>query len=72
MSLNMIYTQHMEDLQTYLTGKLPEVPQHIMQEIAAHISNRTAILVSDMLMEAERDRRYRDRIRAEAFKKARE
>ena len=59
MSMNMVYTKHMDDIQIYLTGKLPEVPQHIVQEIAAHISNRTAILVSDMMREYDREIRYK-------------
>ena len=72
MSLNMVYTNHMNDIQTYLSGKLPEVPSHIVQEIAAHISNRTAILVSDMMREYDREIRYKARMSESRMKEFKE
>ena len=73
MSMNMVYTKHMEELQTYLQSKLPELPVHTAQEIAAHIANKTNVLVNDMLMEYDRElraaayrreRRYEDAVSA--------
>lgn len=57
MSMNMVYTEHMKELQTYLASKLPEMPVHTAQEIAAHIANKTCILVNDLLREYENERR---------------
>ena len=57
MGMNMVYTKHMEELQTYLQSKLPELPVHTAQEIAAHIACKTNVLVNDMLMEYDRERR---------------
>ena len=57
MGMNMVYTKHMEELQTYLQSKLPALPVHTAQEIAAHIANKTNILVNDLLLEYENERR---------------
>lgn len=51
MSMSMVYTKFAADLEEYLKGKLPDLPAHIAQEIAAHIGNKTMILVNDMLKE---------------------
>ena len=60
MSANMIYTNHMKDIQAYLSGKLPEVPEHVVMEISAHISNRTICLVHDMMRDYDREYRARE------------
>ncbi len=67
MSMNMVYTKHMEELQTYLQSKLPEMPVHTAQEIAAHIANKTFILVQDMLREYENERRAEARLRERRY-----
>ena len=55
MSMAMIYTEFAKDIEKYLIGKLPEMPEHTAQEIGAHISNKLMICVNDMLREYERD-----------------
>lgn len=57
MSLNMVYTKHMEELQTYLVSKLPDMPVHTAQEIAAYIGQKTVVLVHDLLREYEKESR---------------
>ena len=57
MSMNTVYTKHMQELQTYLTSKLPDMPVHTAQEIAAYIGQKTVVLVNDMLREHERESR---------------
>ena len=54
MSANMIYTKFATDIEEYLKGKLPDLPAHIVQEIGAHIGNKTMILVNDMILEYNR------------------
>lgn len=54
MSMDMVYTQHTRELEEYLKGKLPDMPAHTAQEIAAHIGNKTMILVSDMMRAYDR------------------
>lgn len=61
MSTNMIFTKYMDEMKAYLSSKLPELPEHTAQEIAAHIANKTYILANDILIDHERERRYRDR-----------
>lgn len=59
MSISMVYTTFENDLKEYLKGKLPDLPVHIAQEIGAHITNKTMILVSDMMREYDRELRLR-------------
>ena len=54
MSANMIYTKFATDIEEYLKDKLPDLPAHIVQEIGAHIGNKTMILVNDMILEYNR------------------
>ena len=51
MSMDMIYTKYTDDIGSYLQSKLPDVPHHTAQEIAAYIGQKTHILVADMMRE---------------------
>lgn len=59
MSMAMIYTEFAKDIEKYLIGKLPEMPEHTAQEIGAHISNKMMICVNDMLREYDRELKWR-------------
>lgn len=56
-SMDMVYSKHAEEIGKYLASKLPDVPPHTAQEIAAYIGQKTHILVVDMLREYEREQR---------------
>ena len=58
MSMAMIYTEFAKDIEKYLIGKLPEMPEHTAQEIGSHISNKVVILVSDMMREYDRELKW--------------
>lgn len=51
-----ICTDYLKELQTYLSSKLGEyaVPDHVRLEIAAHITNRTSVMMSDVTREVAR------------------
>lgn len=57
-----IYQHYTDDVKTYLSSKLPELSEHIVLEVSAYISNRTMILVNDMLIDQEKERRYQRRM----------
>ena len=57
MSMDLIYTKHAEEIGKYLESKLPDVPPHTAQEIAAYIGQKTHILVVDVLREYDMEYR---------------
>ncbi len=47
--VNDIYTDYMNDIERYLKSRFPKViPEYMIQETAAYISNRTIVLVNDV------------------------
>lgn len=69
MSMDMIYTKHAEEIGKYLESKLPDVPPHTAQEIAAYIGQKTHVLVIDLLREYEKDIRQTEKMRSERFRR---
>ena len=54
MSINTIYNDFAKDIEKYLNEKLPDLPPATAMEIGAHISNKSAILISDLWVEQVR------------------
>lgn len=54
MSISESWMKFADDLMKYLRGKLPDIPEHVAQEIGTHIANRTTLLVMDALCEQNR------------------
>lgn len=50
-----------KDVTTYLTSKLPDVPEHVIIDIAAFCGNRMMVTANDLLF--ERDREWRTAMR---------
>lgn len=46
-----------KDVTTYLTSKLPDIPEHVIIDIAAFCGNRMMVTANDLLF--ERDREWR-------------
>lgn len=44
-----IYTEFSKDVEKYMTDKLPNIDPAIATEIGAYLSNRTSILIQDMM-----------------------
>lgn len=55
MSISMLYSTFEQELVVYLHSKLPDLPTHTTQEIGAHITNKTIILINDMIREYDRE-----------------
>ena len=68
MSMDMVYSKHVEEIGKYLASKLPDVPPHTAQEIAAYIGQKTHILVVDMLREYEREIRRREKMSSARYR----
>lgn len=56
-----IYRKYEEEILKYLASKIPDVPIHTTAEIAAHLANKTGILVADAI--EERDRQWKNEIK---------
>lgn len=53
MSVPINYTDFMNDIERYLRSRFPDRSEHVIQEIAAFISNRTIVLTNDIVRELE-------------------
>ena len=56
-----IYRKYEEEMLKYLVSKIPDVPYHTTAEIAAHLANKTGILVADAI--EERDGQWKNEIK---------
>ena len=53
MSTRHIFTDFNKDLNRYFRSKLPDFPEHDLQEISAYITNRVSILTNDLIRERD-------------------
>ena len=57
----MTLTDYNNKLYSYLKSKLPDVPEHTIMEIAAHLTNMTAIAVNDEVQKFADEIKRRER-----------
>lgn len=55
MIVSMNCTKYTDEVVEYLRSKLPELPEHVVQEVAAHLGNKTSILVNDVIFAMNRE-----------------